>query len=96
MNFDENQEVTVIVINIEIFRKYGPKSRFSQILTKIEIFRNFEQNQVSWKLWTNSFLLLTVDKIDNFDENRDFQKFWPKSGFPEHFDQIPEFSKILT
>ena len=36
-NFDENRYVTVILIKIMIFQKYGLKYRSSKILTEIEI-----------------------------------------------------------
>ena len=79
MSFDENWDITLILIKIEIIWKHGTKSRFSKtlteldfskILTKIETFLSFDENQ--------DFQILA--KIENF------RKFWLKSRISENFD----------
>ena len=81
----------------------------SQIVTKIEIFVNFDQNRDFWFLKIliklDSFKILTKIEIfrkfwsksrffENYDQNRDFRKFWLKSRFFENFEKKkPRFYK---
>ena len=84
---------------IEIFRKFRPKSwffenfdynsDFSKIPTKIKIFGEF---------WPESRLLKNYDKNRDFlkfrKEDEDFPKFRLNSAFFENFDLNWHFSKI--
>ena len=78
--------------NIEISKTFWPKSKFSIISTRSEIFRIF-------------FFLTKTNIFGNFVQNRNAQICWPKSNFEKILTKIEIFwqfwpklkiSKILT
>ena len=94
---DRNRDVSN---EIEIFRKFWPNSKFSPILTnfseilsKIYIFHNFDQNRGLSKIFTkieifkdfeqNRYFSKILTKIRIFPKFAFFRKFWQKSGFFE-------------
>ena len=72
-NIDENQGSSKLLNEIEIFENFDKnqefyefwlKSRFSKILTKIEIvYENFWQNSMIWKIWPESRLFADKSSI---------------------------------
>ena len=94
-NFYQNQVFSTILTKFQIFRQFSPKSifpnqhfsiiltksRFSEILRKIEVF--FKN-------------LTKINIFFSFVQNRQFGKFWPKSRIFDHFGQDRDCSKILT
>ena len=80
-------KIWIFFTKIEIFRKIYPNLVFPKILTKIDIFDNFDQNRgQNWdylKILTSieifNFCVFTKFEItsENADKNRNFRKFWP-------------------
>ena len=81
---------------------------FSKILTKIEIFRNFDRNRYFSKCWPESKILFKskffehLTKIRNFSKfffknwaKSKFSKIWPNSKFVENCYQNRNFFEIL-
>ena len=119
-NFDPNQEFYKFwpksrfskfltkFDNLKILAKIKieDKSRIRRILTKIEIFKNFDQN------WDFPKILTKIHIFGNYDQNRDFSKiltkikiFWKLRPMPRFSTEInifrkfwpkSTFSKILT
>ena len=69
---------------IDVFRKFWPKSRFSKFFTAIDIFRKF---------WTKSRFSKILTQIKNFEIFDRNGNFWQKSKF---FTISIFFSKNLT
>ena len=73
--------ISTIFSKFKNFRKILPKSRFSEILTKCEVYEKI--------FWPKS----KVSKI--LSEVKIFQNHEKKSRFSQNFDQIWDFSKNL-
>ena len=102
LSFGPNRDTCIskILTSIKIFQKFWPKSRFSDIWTKSEMFRmksrSFKNYDQSWnfrEFWPESLFLGKFSKIDifhNFDQN-----FTKTESFKD-FDENHYFSKIMT
>ena len=74
--------------NIRTNRKFSKFSKkidrnFWKILTKIENFRNFDQNFFS-KMWLKSKFFKNLTEIEIFEKIEIFRKFSPKSKYFEN------------
>ena len=76
---------------MENFRTFWPKWRLSKILTKIEIFINFDEHR-----YVMEFFLSKSEFLKNMEQNNDFLIFWPKSRFNDNFDQNNVFFEIKS
>ena len=79
-NFDQNRD----------FWKFWLKSLFSNILTKIEICENFDQN------WEFSKVLTIIEIFRKFRAKSRFLKILSITEILKNFDQNRNYSKILT
>ena len=107
-NFDQNRIFPKIFSNIDMFWKFGTKSKIFDILNKFEIFGNFRRiwpkskffrkiwpKPKLWKIWLNWKLLKLSKKIKfirNLTKFQIFSKIWLKSKFFEKFDRNRHFS----
>ena len=74
-------EILTFFTDIEIMRKFWPKSRFSKLLTEIEIF---------WKFWLNSSF------FEIFPGNRNFPKKETEMEILKLFDRNRIFFKLRS
>ena len=70
---------------MEIFRRFWPKLKFSTVLTKIDIVKDFD------RIHYFSRILTEYRIFRKFEINWDFSKIWPKSRRFENFDQSWDF-----
>ena len=87
-------------------REFRPKSRFCNILTKIEVFRKFSPESRFLTILAKIEILTKIKILRKIGQYRDFSKIWlkslfsefflPKSRFFEKFYQNGDFSKIFT
>ena len=63
---------------------------YSKILTKIDIFGNFDQMRD-----LRFFFFTKIEIFKNFERSQDFSKFQKESRFYENFEQNCNFAKIL-
>ena len=105
VNFGQIPDTSKIFTSIKIFhQKVWPKSRLTDIWTKIEIFRIKSRFTKDFEIFTNfvqnrfffSKILSQTVIFKNFDRNRGILKGVTKSGTFKHFDQNRYFSIILT
>ena len=101
-----------ILTEIEIFRIYSPKiltkneislkfwakSRLSEILVKIGIFKKkMTKFEIFWKFWQKSRSLENFDQIQSFknlDKKPDLSKISLKSRFSGYTHQNQDLKKI--
>ena len=95
-DFDKNRYFSKFWPNFEKFdfnqdfSNSLTKLRFSKILTKTEISKDFDPNRYFSKILTQ------IRIFWKFDINWDFSKIWPKSRWFENFDQIWDFQKFWS
>ena len=74
-----------------------------KILTKIEIFDNFDENRNFFGNLNKNEILTKIESFHRFDQNRKFRNFqknrnisniWPKWKFFEIFEKIEIFCKF--